>query len=143
MKYTVHFDKDREEEVIIYAHAPSPLTEEILRLCKSDVPDLIGYLEEEACRLDIRNVCCFCVEENKVWAHTVQEKYRIKRRLYQLEEAFPEDFVKINQSCLANVRRIRKFGTSFGGSLTVTFENGHRDYVSRRNVKTIKERFGL
>lgn len=143
MKYTVHFEKDREEEVIVYAHAPSPLTEKISRLCKTAAPELIGYREEEACRLDVHSVCCFFVEDSKVWAHTMHGKYRVKLRLYQLEESFPEDFVKINQSCLANVRRIRKFGTSFGGSLTVTFENGHRDYVSRRNVKTIKERFGL
>ena len=143
MKYTVHFVKDREEEVIVYAHAPSSLTEEIGRLCQADAPELMGYREEEACRLDIRRVCCFSVEESKVWAHTMDGTYRIKQRLYQLEEMYPKDFVKINQSCLANVRRIRKFGTSFGGSLTVTFENGQQDYVSRRNMKTMKERFGL
>ena len=54
-----------------------------------------------------------------------------------------EGFVRINQSCLGNVRRIARFDASIGGSLMVTFENGHRDYVSRRQLKTVKERMGM
>ena len=143
MKYTVHFVKDREEEVIVYAHAPSSLTEEIGRLCQADAPELMGYREEEACRLDIRRVCCFSVEESKVWAHTMDGTYRIKLRLYQLEEMYPKDFVKINQSCIVNVEKILRFDASFSGTLSVTLKNGYKDYVSRRQIKKVKERIGI
>lgn len=143
MKCTVHIDKERAEEVIVYAHAPSPLTEEICRLCDAETREVIGYRDEEARPLTARDVCCFVVEDNKIYARTMQGTYRVKARLYQLEEMLSDGFVKINQSCLANVSRIEKFGTSFTGTLTVTFHNGYCDYVSRRNVKYIKERFGL
>ena len=64
-------------------------------------------------------------------------------RLWQLEELLGEEFLKINQSCLANVSRIKRFRASFGGSLLVSFACGYEDYVSRRQLKQVKERMGM
>ena len=61
----------------------------------------------------------------------------------QLEEMLDDSFVKINQSCIANIKKIDRFKATVGGSLTVIFKNGHIDYVSRRNLKNVKERLGL
>ena len=41
------------------------------------------------------------------------------------------------------IKKIKKFDTSVSGMLTVTFKNGYRDYVSRRNLKSVKERLGV
>ena len=60
-----------------------------------------------------------------------------------IEEMLDESFVKINQSCLGNVKKIARFDASIGGSLMVTFRNAHRDYVSRRQLKTVKERMHI
>jgi len=38
---------------------------------------------------------------------------------------------------------IKKFDVSFGGALTVIFKNGYTDYVSRRQMKIVKERIGF
>ena len=54
-----------------------------------------------------------------------------------------EGFVKINQSCIANTKKILRFSASISGALQVTFKNGYRDYVSRRQLKTVKKRMGL
>ncbi len=67
----------------------------------------------------------------------------MKCRLYQLEESLPMEFVKINQSCIANLQQVEKFSVSFGGSLMVCFKNGQREYVSRRQVKAVKKRVGM
>ena len=83
------------------------------------------------------------VEDGKVYALTESEKYRLKQRLYLLEEMLDVSFVKINKSCIANIRKIKKFDASFSGTLTVVFKNGYRDYVSRRNLKSVKERLGV
>lgn len=85
----------------------------------------------------------FFTEDNKVFALTENEKYRLKSRLYQLEENLNDNFVKINQSCIANIKSIDKFKATVGGSLTVIFKNGYVDFVSRRNLKNVKERLGL
>ena len=59
------------------------------------------------------------------------------------EEKVDKNFVRLNQSCLGNIRKIAHFDASIGGTLMVTFQNAHRDYVSRRQLKTVKERIGF
>lgn len=141
MKFT--FIKDDRNEVVLHAKEKTPLTEEIERLCHTDGCELIGYTDRETVILTPFEVCCFTVEDNRIYARTDRGKYQVKERLYRLEEAMGEGFVKINQSCIANIKRIDRFEATFGGSLAVIFKNGYRDYVSRRQTKHVKERLGL
>ncbi len=143
MKYQINIDKNRPEEVIVYAHKPSALTESIRRLCQEDALELMGYKDRETVRLHLPDVCCFIVEDNRIYALTAAEKLQLKCRLYTLEETLPDSFVKINQSCIANVKRIERFDASLAGTLTVRFRNGYADYVSRRCMKKVKERLGM
>ncbi|MBO5222857.1 MAG: LytTR family transcriptional regulator [Clostridia bacterium] len=143
MKCRVVIDPQREEEIVIYTHARTPLVEAVEALTRDASERLIGYREGEGLRLSWQEVCCFTVEDNKVYALTAQGKWMIKGRLYQLEEAAPPTFVKINQSTLANLKQIERFDTSIAGTLKVKFKNGTVDYVSRRNLKQVKERLGI
>lgn len=143
MKFRFFIDKSREEEVIVYSHEKTKLVEDIENLVTENNFELIGYADREAVNLDLADVYCFTVENNKIYAVCEHEKYFLKSRLYQLEEKLSENFIKINQSCIANIRKIRKFDASFSGTLIVIFKNGYKDFVSRRNVKNVKERLGL
>ncbi len=143
MKLQIVIDRNRDEEIIIYVHEKSPLVCEIERLVKSHSVDFVGYTENETVKLNLNDIYCFFTEDNKVYAMTENEKYRLKSRLYQLEENLNNSFVKINQSCIANIKKIDRFKATVGGSLTAIFKNGHIDYVSRRNLKNVKERLGL
>ncbi len=143
MKCKVFIDKNHEEEVIVYSHQRNDWVEQIESLVNSQKIEIIGYKEQEIVKLDLSEVFCFICEDNKVYALTEKKKFKIKLRLYQLEEKLPQDFVKLNQSCIGNIRKIQRFNASFGGSLSVEFKNGYCDYVSRRQLKIVKERFGF
>ncbi len=144
MKYRLLIDPEQEEEIIVCVHQKNRLTERIEELLMSEEPDLIGYGENEVVRLDSKDISCFFVEHGNVYAVLCDgRRYRLKLRLYQLEERFPRQFLKINQSCLVNVEKIRSFDTTLGAALRVTLEGGYRDYVSRRQVKAVKERIGF
>ncbi|MBQ5601213.1 MAG: LytTR family transcriptional regulator DNA-binding domain-containing protein [Clostridia bacterium] len=143
MKCRTVIDKDREEEVVIYVHEKNSLSYEIEELVLGKSLELFGYKDKNIVKLSPSDVFCFTVENNKVYAICEKEKYQIKQRLYLLEEILDKDFVKINQSCIANIRKISKFDTSITGTLMVSFKNGHRDYVSRRQMKKVKERIGF
>ena len=143
MKCTLIITDEHEEEVVIYARERTKLTNDIEMLVCGSVPELIGYKENEVVKLNSDLISCFTVEGNKVYALTDSEKLQIKLRLYQLEEMLPDTFVKINQSCIANIRKIERFDTSVSGTLLIKFKNGYKDYVSRRQMKAVKERFGL
>lgn len=143
MKFTNVIDENREEEVIVYSHHKSPLAEKIESIVSEYSIEFIGYSDEQIIRFEITDVFCFTVEDNKIYALTQKGKLNVKLRLYRLEEKLPENFIKINQSCIANIKNIEKFDTSVSGTLMVIFKNGYKEYVSRRNIKSVKERLGF
>ncbi len=143
MKCKTIINSEHEEEVFIYAHERNELVEKIEKLVSGETDELIGYTENEAEIISVDDVYCFIVESNRVYALTSKNKYLVKQRLYQLEAMQNSDFIKINQSCIANIKAIQKFNASISGSLMVAFKNGYVDYVSRRNLKNVKERLGL
>ncbi len=143
MKCTIILGEDREEEVLIYASKRSSLVDEIENLCLNDSIELIGYKDKSFIKLFPSDIYCFMVEENKIYAQTKDEKLQIKQRLYQLEEILDDSFIKINQSCIVNLKKVERFDASFLGAMMVTLKNGYRDYVSRRQLKEVKERVGV
>ena len=144
MKHTTIIDPHREEEVVIYAGTRTREIEELERYLDRMSTELVGYGEDgQILPLRPAEVHCFIVEDGKVYALTDREKLTVRLPLYAIEEMLTEDFVRINQSCLGSIRKIARFDASIGGALMVTFGNGHRDYVSRRQLKNVKERMNI
>lgn len=143
MKYSVFYDENREEEVLIYAHRENELVERIEALLNESRSELVGYSDDEIVKIDLDDVYCFTVENGKLFAVMGNGRLQIRSRLYCVEERAGRKFVKINQSCIVNVDKIERFSASLGGSLMVTLKNGYRDYVSRRQIKAVKERIGF
>ena len=143
MKCYTYIEKNEEERVLIYAHDRTRLVEDIESLVLSSEIDLTGSYDSEIIKIDINDVVCFISENNKVYALIGDKKYQIKYRLYQIEELNLNMFIKINQSCLANKTKIKRFETSIGGALKIIFKNGYVDFISRRELKNVKKRMGL
>lgn len=143
MNVKVVIDPTRDEEVIIFTHERTALVEEIERLVLQKPLELVGFSDDESVILEYVKVTRFTVEEGKTYAYTGDKRYRIKARLYQIEQQMPDCFIRIHQSCLANLRQIARFEAAYSGTLRVVFKNGDVDYVSRRNVRNIKERLGV
>ncbi|MBP3570618.1 MAG: LytTR family transcriptional regulator [Clostridia bacterium] len=144
MKHTTIIDPHREEEVVIHAKKKTGEIEELERYLDRMSTELVGYGEDgQILPLRPAEIHCFIVEDGKVYALTEKEKLTVRLPLYAIEEMLTEDFVRINQSCLGSIRKIARFDASIGGALMVTFGNGHRDYVSRRQLKNVKERMHI
>lgn len=144
MKYTTIIDPGGEQEVIIRARRRTPDIEALEDYIRHMNTELLGYGDEgQIIPLRPDEVSCFTAQEGRVYALTGAERLAVRLPLYALEEILGDGFIRINQSCLGNVRKITRFDASIGGSLMVTFSCGHRDYVSRRQLKTVKERMGM
>ena len=144
MKHTTVIDPHREEEVVIYAGKRTREIEELESYLDRMGAELVGYGEDgQILPLRPAEIHCFIVEDGRVYALTEKEKLTVRLPLYAIEEMLTEDFVRINQSCLGSIRKIARFDASIGGALMVTFGNGHRDYVSRRQLKNVKERMHI
>lgn len=80
----------------------------------------------------------------KIYAVTPQGEFRLKSRLYELEEQLKENmFVRISNSELVNLKKAEQFDLSLSGTICVQLKNGEKSYVSRRYVKKIKEILGV
>ena len=143
MKCYTYIKEDEEEKVLIYAHDRTRLVDDIESLVLSSEVDLTGNYDNEIIKIDINDVICFVSDNNKVFALIGDKKYQIRYRLYQIEELNLNMFIKLNQSCLANKTKIKRFETTIGGALKVVFKNGYIDFISRRELKNVKKRMGL
>lgn len=140
---TVIIENEREEETVIYAHEGSAIAARIEALINESKFDLIGYCDKTMVKLSPDEIFAFTVENNKVVAICAKSKYETRLRLYEIIDNLNENFIKINQSTLINLTKIERFDASISGALLIVLKNGYRDYVSRRELKTVKERFGL
>ena len=143
MKCEIIIDPSCNERVVIYAKEESGLVQEIKQLAEGVQNDLFGFSDDEIVKLNPADIYYISVIGGKVYATVGRQRYLLKERLYFLEEKLPESFVKINQSCLANIKKTERFDTSISGTLKIHFKNGDTDYVSRRQLRAVKERLGI
>ena len=146
MKFFLVVDKEKEPSVTVVCGKVTPVVEKIADFCREydETEEMMyGYAEDEILPLQLSEVVCFFTKDNKVYALIGDKEYAVKLRIKQVMEIVDDSFIKINQGCVANVRKIEKFAVSFGGALKVVFVNGYSDYVARRETKNIKRRLGL
>ncbi len=142
MELNIFLDKTKEEKIDIYIHEKRKIVDDIEKLISSE-NSINGIKNGEIYPLSFSDIVIFTVDGEKIKAFTETEEFTVKGRLYMIEERMPHYFVKLNQSAVGNIRKIKKFDCSVSGTLKVTFNNGLTDFVSRRQVKAVRERLGL
>lgn len=143
MKYNLFIDENNEEKIDIFCKSKTPFVEEIINLCEKEAFNIVGVFEDERKLLFLNEIERFYTENNKTYAVCESKHYQIKYRLYQIEEFMSSKFIKINQSCIVNINFISSFKSTFGGSVMVIFKDGEKDFISRRELKNVKERLGI
>ena len=82
--------------------------------------------------------------EGKVFAKTEYDLYQLRLRLYELEERLDDTlFVRISNSEIVNLKKVKNLDLSFVGTICMELSNGDVSYVSRRYVSKIKRLLGL
>lgn len=146
MIFRLCIDPSREESITASVHRRTPLVDEIERLVLQDsvTESVMGYRGEEIVRLPLCEIESFSVENEKTYAHcTDKQRYLVKKRLYELEEVLPSDFVKINKSAIANWQHVVRLKVQLSGAVDAVFQSGYQDCISRRRFSELKRRFGL
>lgn len=144
MKFTLIIDKQKDEEVVATVHERSALTDEIeaLILKYAGADRIPAYRDDDMKMLAFSDIECITVLDGKTYAIDSQNRrYRLKQRLYELEQMLPASFIRINKSTLANENRLDRFAVTYSGGVDAVFKCGYREYVSRRCFAQIKRRF--
>ena len=143
MKFKLIIDKEAEEEIVAVVHEPNELTQQIenLLLAYTGNNKITVYNEDEIAQLCFSDIECITVIDRKIFAIDQNGvKYRMNRRLCDLEEMLPSYFIRINKSTIANENRILRFNTIYTGAVNAVFQCGYVEYVSRRCFADIKRR---
>ena len=144
MKFKLIIDKEKDEEVVATVHDRSALIDEIETLIQkyTGTDRIPGYTEDEIKMLSVSQIECVTVLDGKTYAiDSKNHRYRLKQRLYELEQQLPSSFIRINKSTLANETRLDRFAVTYAGSVNAIFKCGYTEYVSRRCFAQIKRRF--
>ena len=146
MKFKLIIDPNKDEEVVATVHGRSPLTDAIEALVQQQTTSdrIPAYDEDEIRMLPLSDIECITVLDGKTYAiDTRNRRYRLKQRLYELEQILPTTFIRINKSSLANETRLERFAVNYSGAVDAIFKCGYREYVSRRCFSQLKRRFNI
>lgn len=148
MKLNINIDAGVEEPEITITTAH--MTEDVNRVVDfvsrlDDAPTIIsGIREDKVELLDPEVIVKIYAEDSKVFAQTEKGSYQIRLRLYEAEEKLKNSkFVRISNSEIVNLKKVKSLDLSFVGTICMELSNGEVSYVSRRYVSKIKRVLGL
>lgn len=142
MELEIKVNKDVESErIVIYAKQMSDELQQLIKQIDKilDETKLYGIKDDEIYPLNIEKMVRFYTENKQIYAEDSSNKYKVDKRLYELEALLPVNFLRISQSEIINIRYIKKLKQELNGFIKISFSNGVTTYSSRRYVKKIKE----
>ena len=134
-----------EPKIIIQTAA---ITEEVntlmQKLSEHTPPLLTGIKDDKTEIISQKDLFRIYAAGGKVFAVTDKGEYLLRLRLYEAAERLnPSHFVRISNSEIINLNKVKNFDLSFSGTIYVELTNGTTTYVSRRYVSKIKKILGM
>ena len=144
MKINIQIDDSIEEcEIVIKT---KELNKEVAQIQKAlsnlgPMKDSIVFMKDETeYYFGVDKILFFETDNNKVFAHTANDLYEVKKKLYELEELLPSYFLRVSKSTILNTRKVFGLTRNVTASSRVDFLGSSKSvYVSRNFYKPLKE----
>lgn len=142
MKITVELDENCiEEEVIIKCKELTDYVNQIQRAVTeitSQESMIILYRDKTEYYIPIKDILFFESDGCIICAHTVENTFVTKHKLYELEKMLPWYFTRISKSAILNVKKVYAITKNITASSTVEFYGTTKTvYVSRGFYKSL------
>ncbi len=103
---------------------------------------LVFYKNELKVFVDISEIIFFETEFDWISAHTIDNVYKVRYRLYELEKMLPVYFKRVSKSTIVNKNQIYAINKNITQPGVIIFKNTHKKtYISRMYYKLLKEEF--
>ena len=130
--------------IILTASMTEEVSSAVKKLSEEPPPLLLGYKGEMIEILEENDLIQMYANSGKVFAVTQQGEYVLRLRLYELEKRLPANqFVRISNSEIINLKKADHFDLSFTGTICVQLINDTITYVSRRYLSKLKKILGI
>ena len=144
MKVRIEIDENIEEdEVTIRCRELTPDIAKIQQAVQemSKQYSLTFYKDNAEFYIPLSSVLFFETSGKGIDAHTSDDMFTIRNKLYELEELLPKDFIRVSKSTILNVSHIYSIEKNITSSSLVKFKNSHKQvFVSRNYFKVLKQR---
>lgn len=122
---------ERNEEV-------QRLENELLSKSSKSIQQIIAMQNNDIFIINMSDIILFFSEEKNNFCKTKDGIYKIKEKLYYLEEMLStKDFIRISNSAIININHVKCFNTSIIGKIIVKFKDGTEESVSKRKTAEI------
>lgn len=134
-----------ETKVIIVAGKMDTEIDALLKMLSCEQPKIIaGFRNDEMQILEQEAISKIYACDGKVFAKTQNCEFLLKMRLYEIEERLDKScFVRISNSEIINLKKVKSFDLSMSGTICVVMQDRTVAFVSRRYVQKIKKTLGL
>ena len=138
-------DNYKELKVIILTDKMNDEVNLIVQKLSEENPYIIaGFRDNLLEILEESDIIRIYSSGGKIYADTTKGEYLLKLRLYELEERLDGNFfVRISNSEIINLKKVKEFDLSFTGTICVRLSKDIVTYVSRRYVSKIKKILGI
>lgn len=123
------------------------VTDEIQRMIdifsNSETPVTALQNEEDIVVLQPKDIYMVRVENGDTVIYGARQKYRSRKRLYELGDQLGKQFMQISKTTLINLSYMDSIEPGFSGTLLLKLKNGNKDYVSRKYLPKFKKYLGL
>lgn len=146
MQIEIKLDENyREPKIIIMTDKMTDEVNDIVKKLSEEQPQLIaGFKDDSVQVIEPSSIYRVYAQSGKVFAETNKGNYLLRLRLYEAEERLEKfSFVRISNSDIINLKKVKSFDLSFAGTICITLSNDTVTYVSRRTVSKIKKLLGI
>lgn len=144
MKVELNIDKKFEETIVtISANKVDDEIQNLVNYIENKEDYFTGVLDGKVRLLNTEDIIRVYVEDRKVYVVTVEGRFIIRKKLYEVQSMLTKDFIKISQSEIANIKYIHSLDLGLRGTIIINYKNSDISYVSRRMLKEFKMKLGL
>ena len=120
--------------------------EEVLKLqriisaAKESKEQISFFKDETEFFLPLDTVLFFETDGGCIRAHTADDEFDVKYKLYELEDRLPRNFMRVSKSAILNTRMVYSITKNLTGASKVEFRHSHKlVYCSRNYYKALKD----
>jgi response regulator len=144
MKVELNIDKKFGETIVtISTNKVNDEIQNLVNYIENKEGYFIGVLDDKVRLLNMEDIIRVYVEDRKVYVVTVEGRFIVRKKLYEVQSTLTKDFIKISQSEIANVKYIHSLDLGLRGTIVINYKNSDISYVSRRMLKEFKMKLGL
>ena len=128
MKVELNIDKKFEETIVtISTNKVNDEIQNLVNYIENKEDYFIGVLDGKVRLLNTEDIIRVYVEDRKVYVVTVEGRFIVRKKLYEVQSMLTKDFIKISQSEIANIKYIHSLDLGLRGTIIINYK---KPYIS-------------